>query len=86
MFSLLNPLEKLEAYHLAKDQIKRKQTPIAIYGAIDSQKCHIISGLSDHKQKVIVTYNDVRAREIYDDMKFFEKDVFFVPFQRRYIL
>ncbi|MDF1616474.1 transcription-repair coupling factor [Petrocella sp. FN5] len=78
--NILNqPLEKLEAFHIAKNKLKYKETPMAIYGAIDSQKCHLVSALSDHPQKLIITYNDVRAREIYEDMMFFQEKVYIYP-------
>lgn len=76
---LNKPLEKLETFRLAKEKIRYKKTPLTIYGAIDSQKCHLVSALSDHSEKIIITYNDVRAREIYDDMKFFTDEVFIYP-------
>lgn len=79
MQSLNKPLGKLEAFHLAKDKIKHKETPVAIYGAIDSQKCHLMSALSDNPEQLIITYNDVRAREIYEDMSFFGNDVYLYP-------
>lgn len=79
MKSLNQPLSKLEAFSIARDRIRYKDTPVAIYGAIDSQKCHLMSALCDSDQKLIITYNDVRAREIYEDMKFFEEDVFLYP-------
>ena len=78
--NILNkPLEALEAFDQAKRHIRYGETPIAIYGAIDSQKCHLMNALSDHDEKLIITYNDVRAREIYEDMKFFEEEVLLYP-------
>ncbi len=79
MHILNQPLENLESFHLAQNRIKYHETPVAIYGAIDSQKCHMINALSSHAEKLVITYNDVRAREIYEDMKFFEEDVFLYP-------
>lgn len=76
---LYEPIKNLESFELAKDKIRYKDTPIAIYGAIDSQKCHLMASLTDSSQKLIITYNDVRAREIYEDMQFFTEDVFLYP-------
>ena len=73
------PLQELEAYHVAKERITYGETPVAIFGPIDSQKCHLISALSEHSQKIIVTYNDMKARELYEDMKFYEEDVYLYP-------
>ena len=54
--------------------------PVQITGCIDSQKCHLIHGLSDgFKFKVIVTYNDLKAKEIYEDYRLYDKNVFLYP-------
>ncbi len=78
--NILNrPLESLEAFGQAKRHIKYHETPLAVYGAIDSQKCHLVQALSDHKQKLIVTYNDLRAAQICEDLKFFEEEAMLYP-------
>lgn len=78
--NILNqPLQSLEAFDVAKNHIRYHRTPVGIYGAIDSQKTHLINALSDHKEKIIITHNEVRARELYEDLKFFEEDVFLYP-------
>ena len=76
---LNEPLQNLEAFEQARKHLRYGETPMAVYGAIDSQKCHLISALSEHEQKIIITYNDVRAREISEDMKFFQEDVYLYP-------
>jgi len=76
---LRHTLATLESFHLAQEKIKERQTPLGIYGAIDSQKCHLIGELTQYTEKIIVTYNEVKAREIYEDMLFFQKDVFLYP-------
>ena len=54
--------------------------PLQITGCIDSQKCHLIHSLSDgFKFKIIVTYNDLKAKEIYEDYRLYDKNVFLYP-------
>ncbi len=57
-----------------------KNLPVQVTGCIDSQKCHLIHGLSgDSKFKIIVTYNELKAKEIYEDYRLYDKDVFIYP-------
>ncbi|MFQ9395916.1 MAG: hypothetical protein ACLR2E_20225 [Lachnospiraceae bacterium] len=51
-----------------------------VQGCIDAQKAHFIYGLSeDFLFRVIVTYSELRAREIYDNYRCFDKDVLLFP-------
>nr|WP_123608058.1 transcription-repair coupling factor [Mobilisporobacter senegalensis] len=57
-----------------------KNTPIHVSGCIDSQKCHLISGLSEgYRNKLIITYNDLKAKEIYEDYKLYDRNIFIYP-------
>ena len=80
MKTLIQPLRELEAFNDALEKINKKISPIYLTGAIDSEKCHLINALGEHRNKLIITYNELRAREIYEDMKFFNDDnVFLYP-------
>ncbi|BCJ92629.1 transcription-repair-coupling factor [Anaerocolumna cellulosilytica] len=80
MKTFTTPLKELREYNDIKDNLKLKNTPIQVTGCIDSQKCHLISGLSeDYPWKLIITYNDIKAKEIYEDYKLYDKNVFIYP-------
>ncbi len=80
MKALTEPLLELGEFREAKTSIERKQTPVHISGCVDTQKCHLINGLGDaYKYKVIITYSEAKAREIYDDMKLYGRQVFLYP-------
>ncbi|MCM1326445.1 MAG: transcription-repair coupling factor [Bacteroidales bacterium] len=83
MQALLAPLTELAEYGAMKDAIKKpssKNMPIALTGCVDSQKLHMIYGLSDGlKYKVIVTYSDIRAKEILEEYRFYDRNVMFYP-------
>lgn len=80
MKTFVEPLKELKEYNEIKDNLTIKNTPIQVTGCIDSQKCHLISGLGEkYKYKVIITYNDLKAKEIYEDYKLYDKDVFLYP-------
>jgi transcription-repair coupling factor (superfamily II helicase) len=53
---------------------------IVVSGCVDSQKVHMMWGLSeDFPYRVIATYSDKRARELYEDFSFYTKDVLYFP-------
>lgn len=60
--------------------VRKPAMPIAITGCVDSQKLHMIYGLSDGLRcKIIVTYSDLRAKEIYEEYKFYDRNVMLYP-------
>ncbi|MGN6710833.1 transcription-repair coupling factor [Anaerocolumna jejuensis] len=80
MKTFINPLRELKEFNEIKDSLKLKNTPVQITGCIDSQKCHLIYGLGEeYSQKLIITYNDLKAKEICEDYKLYDKNVFYYP-------
>ena len=80
MQALLAPLKEIADFDRVCEKIKKDQCNIALTGCVDSQKLHMIYGLSDGiKYKVIVTYSDVRAKEIYEEYKFYDRNVMLFP-------
>ena len=80
MQALLAPLQELADFAQIKDAIRKNTGPVSVAGCVDSQKLHMIYGLSDGlKVKVIVTYSDLKAREIYDEYKFYDRNVMLYP-------
>ena len=80
MQALLAPLQELAEFDLAREGIRKKQTPVSISGCVDSQKLHMIYGLADgFKYKVIVTYSDLKARELYEEYRFYDRNVAYYP-------
>jgi transcription-repair coupling factor (superfamily II helicase) len=74
------PLKELKEFNDIRDNIKLKDLPVQVTGCIDSQKCHLIHGLSEgFRFKIIVTYNDLKAKEIYEDYRLYDKEVFLYP-------
>ena len=63
MQALLEPLKELAEFGAIREQLGKGQEPVLLTGCVDSQKLHMIYGLSDgFRVKVIVTYSDLRAR------------------------
>ena len=79
MNSFYYPLLKLNEYEQVRDCLSQKKT-CQVTGCSDSQLAHFITGLSDgYRQKVIVTFSALKAKEIYDDIKGFTDDVAMYP-------
>ena len=80
MQALLAPLTELAEYSDIKNFIQKKKDVTAISGCVDSQKLHMLYGLSEGvKYKVIVTYSDLRAKEIYEEYRFYDRNVLLYP-------
>ncbi|BCN28970.1 transcription-repair-coupling factor [Anaeromicropila herbilytica] len=80
MKTFYEPLNELKEYHDIKQSLLLRSVPIQITGCIDSQKCHLMSALSsDYKNTLIITYNEMKAKEIYDDYRLYNKDVLLYP-------
>ena len=53
---------------------------VAADGCVDPQKLHMVYGISDDFDfKIIVTFSETKAREIYEDYKFYDSDVYLFP-------
>ena len=70
MNTFTQPLMELNEFREALQHLQRNETPVYATGCIDSQKSHLIYALSEHvKFRVIITYNDIKAKEIYEQNK-----------------
>ncbi len=77
-----DPLSGLNDFHLLQEQLADSsgRSAFQITGAADSGETHLAASLgSNIKYKIIITFHDIRAREIYDDMKSFDANTFYYP-------
>ncbi len=75
-----NPLLELNEYVRLKEALSKRKGPIFVSGCVESQKVQLISSLMDKSLwTLVVTYNDVRAKELYDDFRNFTDDVWVYP-------
>lgn len=74
------PLKELADFDKIKDGLKKDHISINISGCSDSQKLHILEGISDgFSYKIIATYSDIRVKEIVEDLRVYERNVFAYP-------
>lgn len=74
MDGFVKALLRLEAFEMINKRMKFGQQSMAVSGIADSGKTHLIHAICEQGSKLIVTYNEVRAKEICEDMRFFEKE------------
>lgn len=80
MKTIMNPLKGYQEYLNIKETLAGGDTPVLVSGCIDSQKCHLAYGLGqNYRNKVIVTYNEIKARELVEEYRFYEKEVYYFP-------
>ena len=74
------PLEELIEYNDIVGDIKKNKFPIQVTGVVDGQKSQIMSALGkDYKFRVIIAADELKAKEIYDDYRLFDKEVYMYP-------
>ena len=75
-----NPLMELAEYVDMKQALERGKGPVQASGVTDSQKVHVMHELSAGTPwKLVVTSDDTRAREIYEDFCYFEQNTWLYP-------
>ncbi len=80
MNTFFYPLRELNEYMELEHDLKMDLTPVQLTGCIDSQKCHLMAGIGQETTfKVIVTYNELKAKEIYEDYRLYDKNVYLYP-------
>ncbi|MCR5673062.1 MAG: transcription-repair coupling factor [Lachnospiraceae bacterium] len=80
MKAIDTPFSELAEYAALKDLLKKKKGIASADGCVDPQKLHMVYGLSDDFDfKIIVTFSEIKAREIYEDYRFYDKDVYLFP-------
>ena len=80
MQALLAPLKELAEYDEIRKNLYKENKPVALTGCVESQKLHMVYGLGDgFPCKVIVTYSDLKARELFEDCRFYDRNVYLYP-------
>ena len=89
--ALSTPFKSLGELERVRDTLKKGSCNIQITGCIDSGLVHMMNLVSDGlnndsscneatiKFKIILTFSEQKAREIYEDMKFFDKATYYYP-------
>lgn len=74
------PLMELAEYDLMHKIAGQPGKCLSLTGCVDSQKLHMIYNLSDgFRNKIIVTFSELQVKEIYEDYRFYDKNVVMFP-------
>lgn len=80
MKALSAPLWEMAEFPQIAETLQDEKKSVLLTGCVDSQKLHMIYGLSGgFNYKIIVTYHEIKAKEIYEDYKFYDKNVSIFP-------
>lgn len=78
--SFYDPLPELSEYADTKEDLCKGRGPVSVSGGTDTQKAHEMAMLGkDYPLKLVVTYSDTRAQELYDDYRYFDPEVYLYP-------
>ena len=78
---LLQPLKENEKFISILNELKKKSFPIDIVGLSESGKSYIIDAIFSEIEDslVVVTHNEIEAKNLYDDLSLYSTNVFFLP-------
>ncbi|MDE6184790.1 MAG: transcription-repair coupling factor, partial [Lachnospiraceae bacterium] len=77
---LTAPLEELGEFIEIKESLRRDSASVALTGCMESQKLHMIYGLGEGiKHKLIVTFSDLKAKELMEDYRVYDRNVTSYP-------
>jgi len=80
MKSLTQPLKQLEVYSKVAEKLNKETGVQLLSGCIDSQKTHLAYGLGESfAKRLIVTYSELKAKEIFEEYRIFGKNVYLYP-------
>ena len=80
MKALTAPLWEMAEFPQIAETLQNDSNSVLLTGCVDSQKLHMIYGFSGgFTYKIIVTYSDLKAKELYEDYKFYDKNVSIFP-------
>ena len=80
MQAFLQPLKEWKDYETIEKDLPDLEGTIEISGCMDAQKAHLIYGLGARDcSRLIVTFQEQKAKELYEDYRFFDDDVLYFP-------
>lgn len=80
MKAFLTPLQGLAEFEQIKEKSKTNKGILQVSGCMESQKFHLMYGLSGiAPYRLILAEDERRAREIYEDYRFYDRKVYSYP-------
>ena len=80
MKAFLTPLQGLAEFEQTKEKSKTNKGILQVSGCMEAQKSHLMYGLSGiAPYRLILAEDERRAREIYEDYRFYDRKVYSYP-------
>ena len=80
MKTFLHPLQNLAEMEAIYTKAKSNRGILEISGCMESQKAHLIYGLSGlFPSHLILSEDEKSAKELYEDYRFYDKNVYYYP-------
>lgn len=81
MNTIIGELGKSAKFIDLNNQIQAKKSPIQISGLTDVGMLQLISAINEFDKKpiCIITYNEIQAKKIYEDIKYYQDKVVLFP-------
>ncbi|MDP4178496.1 MAG: transcription-repair coupling factor [Bacillota bacterium] len=78
---LLKPLQDSRDYNEIIDNINKGKFPIGVFGLSESARSYFIDAIYEKMDKsfIIVTHNDVEAKNLYEDLSFYVNNIYYLP-------
>ena len=80
MKAFITPMHELGEFEEIREKLVRGKGMLQVTGCIDAQKPHFIYCAGENfPYRLIVTYSDLRAKELYENYSFFDRNVLYFP-------
>lgn len=88
MQAVIQPLLNLNEYQEIRSRLPKNRGVLQLSGCIESQKAHVMYGLfegmrqdgkRDNTNCLIIAENDLKAKELYEDYRFYDREVLLYP-------
>lgn len=80
MKTFYEPLLEMETFAQVKERLPKEEKLQLVTGCVESQKTHLMYSLGrDWPVKLILTYNELKAKEIYEEYQALEEEAFYYP-------
>ena len=81
MNTILGELGRNPKFIELENYIENEHGPVAVSGLTDVGMVNVLNAINEFGKRpiIIITYNDIQARKLYDDIKFFTDKVVYFP-------
>ncbi|MBL4936909.1 transcription-repair coupling factor [Clostridium sp. YIM B02515] len=78
---LMQPLKQSKEFEEIINAVEKRRYPIGVFGLSESARGYLIHGVYDELDKpfLILTHNDVEAKNLYEDLNLYIPNVFYFP-------